>query len=137
MPRAESSPAEDRGDAMAIIERLHRAGWSIGDVPLRGERGGCAKTDGSCWSKSERGRGAWRYASEEGPGAVSSSANGGVLARGVGKEAVDPRAGRHRSDMIRTPRVRAADLDRDQGRRADPQISPQASASIAIGGDWP
>ena len=58
MPRAKRSPAEDRGDAMAIIERLHRAGWSIGDVPLRGERGGCAKTDGSCWSKSERGRGA-------------------------------------------------------------------------------
>ena len=40
MPRAKRSPAEDRGDAMAIIERLHRAGWSIGDVPLRGERGG-------------------------------------------------------------------------------------------------
>ena len=58
MPRAKRSPAEDRGDTMAIIERLHRAGWSIGDVPLRGERGGCAKTDGSCWSKSERGRGA-------------------------------------------------------------------------------
>jgi hypothetical protein len=37
-----------------------------------------------------------------------------VLARGVGKEAVDPRAGRHRSGMIHTPRVRAADLDRDQ-----------------------
>ena len=33
--------------------------------------------------------------------------------------------------MIHTPRVRATDLDRDQGRRADPQISPQASASIA------
>ena len=40
MPRAESSPVEDRGDAVAIIERLHRAGWSIGDVPLRGEGGG-------------------------------------------------------------------------------------------------
>ena len=40
MPRAKRSPAEDRGDAMAIIERLHQAGWSIGDVPLRGERGG-------------------------------------------------------------------------------------------------
>ena len=26
MPRAESSPAEDRGDAVAIIERLYRAG---------------------------------------------------------------------------------------------------------------
>jgi len=57
MPRAKRSPAEDRGDAMAIIERLHRAGWSIGDVSLRGERGGYAKTDGSYWSKSERGRG--------------------------------------------------------------------------------
>jgi hypothetical protein len=34
MPRAK------RSSAMAIIERLHRAGWSIGDVPLRGERGG-------------------------------------------------------------------------------------------------
>jgi hypothetical protein len=77
------------------------------------------------------GQGGWRYASEEGPGAVLSSANGGVLARGVGKEVVDPRAGRNRSGMIRTPRVRASDLDRDQGRRADPQISPQSSASIA------
>ena len=28
MPRAESSPAEDRGDAAAIIEWLHPAGWS-------------------------------------------------------------------------------------------------------------
>ena len=36
MPRAESSPAEDRGDAVAIIEWLHRVSWSIGDVPLRG-----------------------------------------------------------------------------------------------------
>ncbi len=34
MPRAESSPAEDQDDAVTIIERLHRAGWSIGDVPL-------------------------------------------------------------------------------------------------------
>ncbi len=41
--------------------------------------GGCAKTDGSCWSKSERGRGGWRCASEEGPGAVLSHANGGAL----------------------------------------------------------
>ena len=38
MPRAESSPAEDRGNTVAIIERLHLA-WSIGDVPLRGEGG--------------------------------------------------------------------------------------------------
>ena len=30
-------------------------------------------------SKSERGRGGWRCASEEGPGAVLSHANGGVL----------------------------------------------------------
>ena len=28
MPRTESSPAEDRGDAVAIIEWLHLAGWS-------------------------------------------------------------------------------------------------------------
>ena len=40
MPRAKRSPAEDRGDAMAIIEWLHRVGWSIGGVPLRGERSG-------------------------------------------------------------------------------------------------
>jgi len=40
MPRAKRSPAEDRGNTVAIIERLHLAGWSIGDVPLRGERGG-------------------------------------------------------------------------------------------------
>jgi hypothetical protein len=39
MPRAESSTAEDRGDAVAIIEWLHLAGWSIGDMPLRGEGG--------------------------------------------------------------------------------------------------
>jgi len=25
---------------MVIIERLHRAGWSIGDMPLRGEHRG-------------------------------------------------------------------------------------------------
>ena len=41
-----------------------------------------------------------------------------------------PRAGRNRSGMIRTPRVRAPDLDRDQGHRADLQIGPQSSASI-------
>ena len=46
---------------------------------------------------------------------------------------MDPRAGRNRSGMIRTPRVRTPDLDRDQGRRADPQISPPPSASIADG----
>ena len=58
--------------------------------------------------RGSRGRqGAWHCASEEGPGAVSSSANGGVLARGVGKEAMDPRAGRNRSGMVRTSRVRA------------------------------
>ena len=56
-----------------------------------------------------------------------------MLARGVGKEAVDPRAGRNRSGMIRTPRTHAPDLDRDQGRRADPQISPRFSVSIADG----
>jgi hypothetical protein len=39
MPRAESSPAEDRGNTVAIIERLHLAGWSIGDVLLGGEDG--------------------------------------------------------------------------------------------------
>ncbi len=69
-------------------------------------------------------------ASEEGPGAVLSRANGGVLARGVGKEAMDPRAGHHRSGTIRTPRVRTPDPNRDQGRRADLQIGPQSSASI-------
>ena len=40
--------------------------------------GGCAKTDGSCWSKGERGRGLAMH-HEEGPGAVLSHANGGVL----------------------------------------------------------
>jgi hypothetical protein len=49
----------------------------------------------------------------------------------VGKEAIDPRAGRNRPGMIRTPRVRAADLYRDQGRRADLQIGSQSSAFIA------
>ena len=121
---------------MAVIKRLHQASWSIGDVPLRGGRGGLV------WIVLGRrgaatgprgGAGGWRYASKEGPGAVLSRANGGVLARGVGKEVVDPRAGRNRSGMIRTPRVRTSDLDRDQGRRADPQISPRSSASIADG----
>ena len=55
----------------------------------------------------------------------------GRAPRGVGREAVDPCAGRNRSRMIRTPRVRAPDLHRDQGRRADLHISPQSSASIA------
>ena len=40
MPRAESSPVEDRGETVAVIKRLHQASWSIGDVPLRGEHGG-------------------------------------------------------------------------------------------------
>ena len=40
LPRAESSPAEDRGAVVAIVEQLQQAGWSIGDVALRGEGGG-------------------------------------------------------------------------------------------------
>jgi hypothetical protein len=40
MPRAESSPAEDQGDVAALVEPLQQAGWSIGDVALRGEGGG-------------------------------------------------------------------------------------------------
>ncbi|MGE5757169.1 MAG: hypothetical protein ACM35G_15890 [Planctomycetaceae bacterium] len=40
MLRAESSPAEDRGDVAALVEQLQQAGWSIGDVALRGEGGG-------------------------------------------------------------------------------------------------
>src|SRR5512135_131090 len=40
MPRVESSLAEDRGEVVVIVEQLHRAGWSIGDVSLRGEGGG-------------------------------------------------------------------------------------------------
>ena len=81
--------------------------------------------------RGSRGRqGAWRCASEEGPGAVLSRANGGVLPVGWERKPW-PRAGRNRSWMIHTPRVRAADLYRDQGRRADLQIGPQSSASIA------
>ena len=40
LPRAESSPVEDRGAVVAIVEPLQQAGWSIGDVALRGEGGG-------------------------------------------------------------------------------------------------
>jgi hypothetical protein len=115
MPRAASLPAEDRGDAVAIIEQLHRAGWSIGDVALRGEGGGLVWIVlGRCGSdllmvSSATRPEAWRraldqaaavgvlrgrprpacgegrvgnpgsFASEEGPGAVLSRANQGVL----------------------------------------------------------
>ncbi|MGE5756304.1 MAG: hypothetical protein ACM35G_11435 [Planctomycetaceae bacterium] len=40
MPRVESSPAEDQGNVAALVEPLEQAGWSIGDVALRGEGGG-------------------------------------------------------------------------------------------------
>ena len=40
LPRAESPPAEDRSNVMALVEPLQQAGWSIGDVALRGEGGG-------------------------------------------------------------------------------------------------
>ncbi|HMB04089.1 MAG TPA: hypothetical protein VKP69_10180 [Isosphaeraceae bacterium] len=40
VPRAESSPAEDWGDVAALVEQIQQAGWSIGDVALRGEGGG-------------------------------------------------------------------------------------------------
>src|SRR5512135_2472193 len=40
MLRAESSPAEDRGNVAALVEQIEQAGWSIGDVALRGEGGG-------------------------------------------------------------------------------------------------
>ena len=40
MPRAESLPAEDRGDVAALVEQLQQAGRSISDVALRGEGGG-------------------------------------------------------------------------------------------------
>jgi hypothetical protein len=42
MLRAKSSLAEDRGEVVAIVEQLQQAGWSIGDVALRGEGGGLA-----------------------------------------------------------------------------------------------
>ena len=35
MPRA-----EDRGAVVALVEQLKQAGWSLGDVALRGEGGG-------------------------------------------------------------------------------------------------
>ena len=40
MPRAESAPAEDRGNVASLVEQLQQAGWSIGDVALLGEGGG-------------------------------------------------------------------------------------------------
>jgi hypothetical protein len=36
MPRAENSPAEDRGEVVALVEPLQQTGWSIGDMALRG-----------------------------------------------------------------------------------------------------
>ena len=39
MLRVGSSLAEDRGEVVVIVEQLLRAGWSIGDVSLRGEGG--------------------------------------------------------------------------------------------------
>jgi len=50
--------------------------------------------------------------------------------RGVGKEAVDPRASRNRSGMIRTPRTHAPDVHRDQGRRADQRLGRRSSARL-------
>ena len=67
-----------RGD-----HRVATPGWLVvGDVPLRGKSGGLV------WIVLGRrgaatvprgGAGVWRCASEEGSGAVSSRANGGVL----------------------------------------------------------
>ena len=65
--------------------------------------GGCAKTDGSCWSKSERGRGA-------GAALAKKSRTRYCLASGEGA---------------------TADSRHDRIHSADPQISPRSSASIA------
>ncbi|MBV8558111.1 MAG: hypothetical protein JO116_21440 [Planctomycetaceae bacterium] len=43
LPPSESSPTEDRGEDVALVEQLQQAGWLIGNVVLRGE--------GSGWSK--------------------------------------------------------------------------------------
>jgi hypothetical protein len=40
LPPSESSPAEDRGEVVALVEQLEQAGWSIGDVAVRGAGGG-------------------------------------------------------------------------------------------------
>jgi hypothetical protein len=40
LPPSESPPTEDRGAVVALVEQLEQAGWSIGDVALRGEGGG-------------------------------------------------------------------------------------------------
>ena len=109
----------------------HRATAPGGLVDRRcaagGERGGCAKTDGSCWSKSERGRGAGAALAKKGRCGIVSR-QWGRAPRGVGREAVDPCAGRNRSGMIRTPRVRAPNPHRDQGRRADQRFDRRSSA---------
>ncbi len=40
LPPSESSPAEDLGEVVALVEPLQQAGWSIGDVVLRDAGGG-------------------------------------------------------------------------------------------------
>jgi hypothetical protein len=42
LPPSESSPTEDRGEVVALVEQLEQTGWSIGDVALRGVGGGLA-----------------------------------------------------------------------------------------------
>jgi hypothetical protein len=72
-----------------------------------------ASWSGSCWGGAGLrqvhavGQEGWRYASEEGSVRGMVSCQWRRAPRGVGKEAVDPRAGRNRSGMIHTPRVRA------------------------------
>ena len=80
-----------RAEGLALFRlQVHKA-----DLP----RCGCAKTDGSCWSKSERGRGAGDALAKKGRARYCLT-QWGRAPRGVGREAVDPRAGRNRSGMI-------------------------------------
>ena len=51
LPPSESSPTEDRGEVIALVEQLQQTGWSIGDVALRGEGGGWS---GACWDGASR-----------------------------------------------------------------------------------
>jgi hypothetical protein len=37
---AVGEPVEDRGEVVALVEQLEQAGWSLGDVALRGAGGG-------------------------------------------------------------------------------------------------
>ena len=85
MPRAESAPAEDRGNVASLVEPLQQAGWSIGDVALRGrgwraglDRAGTARVGPSDGQRPDARRGvAARAGPSRGGRDVAGSASAG------------------------------------------------------------